>query len=187
MSTCRNPLLIRPESDQAKVCKTEEGRSHITSQLSGSLHIDCRCKAANMDLRDDQEIKNDVDQKLDCRDHQRYIRFVESSGTGRNGCFDGRRQSRECRDSYIGQRGCAYINKNKSARELFSCAHKRNRHDQSEDTLEDDQSERETVSGRDGSVRSVADDQPRCSWEALIENFGDYSDIGIDISSHDHG
>jgi hypothetical protein len=184
---CRNPLLIRPESDQAEVCKTEDCRSHITRQLSDSLHIDGRCEAANMDLGDDQEIKNDVDQELDCRDDQRHIRFIESSGTGRNSCFDGGRQSRECRDSNVCQRSCSYIDRDKAACKLFSCAHERNRHDQSEDTLEDDQSDRKTVSGRDGSVCSVSDDQSGCSWKALVENFGDYSDIGVDIGSHDHG
>jgi hypothetical protein len=89
MMICRNSLLIRPESDQAEVDKAEDSRSHVTCQLGGSLHIDSRCKTASVDLRDDQEIKNDVNQEFDRRDNQRHIGLIESSSTGRNSCFDG--------------------------------------------------------------------------------------------------
>lgn len=183
---CHYSLPICPECGETEVSKTEQGGSHVTCQLCSSLHVDCWREVANMDLGDDQEVKNYVNQEFDCRYDQGHVRFSESSSASRDSCFDGSRQSRECRYADIGQRRCSHLDRHKTAGELSCRTDKRDRHDQSEYALDNDQSEGKTVSCRDGSVRSVSNDQPRSPGETFIQDFGNHADIGVDISSHNH-
>ena len=144
-----------------EVSKTSKRGTHIASQPNQSLVIDRGFPRANVKLRDDQQVKNNVHDEA-CRiDQQRHIRVIQSSSTVSDSHLHRRGQRHYGGDLDIFDRGVSDFRGDKCCSKLVRSSNENHGHDGPKHGLDEYQGVRKAKARGDSPCCSVPNDEPR--------------------------
>lgn len=138
-----------------------------------------------MKAGDEEEIEDNIDDKFRAADQQRDIWLVECTGAARDCDFEGGGDRLDAGDADVGQRGSADGFRNPGCGDAVGGADEDECHEEAKEGLNGDESVGERESGGESAICFVADEEPSCTKKALIEDFGDDANVGVDVCGDD--
>lgn len=138
-----------------------------------------------MEPRQEDQVEHYVYDKLDRADEQRNVRLIERSSPASHRRFNSRAESRERADADIRQACCPDAFGDKRRCESVRSRAKNDAQDQAQCRLKHDQGIGEFDARGERSGASIANHDPGCSGEALVENFGHHANVGVGVCGDD--